>query len=167
MLNWNDVLAFAANGNPSPDKRVEKTEKQWKEQLTVEQFYVTRKHGVKHSFVHDLCQIHSPGLYACVCSNTLLFDFTVKFDSGTSWPSFKQPIKENSLKYIKDDSFGMARIEAQCNVCDAHLGYVFPDGPAPSGLRYCINRETVMNRLNLDDLIPFLKLPEKLVDAFI
>jgi peptide-methionine (R)-S-oxide reductase len=77
----------------------------------------------------------------------LLFDSTEKFDSGTGWPSFTQPVKENGVKYIKDGSFGMVRIEAQCNVCDAHLGHVFPDGPAPSGLRYCMNGEALTKEL--------------------
>lgn len=147
MLNWNNVIAFATNGNPAPDRRVEKSEEEWKAQLTAEQFYVTRKHGTEASFSHDLCRSYDPGLYSCVCCNTLLFDSTEKFDSGTGWPSFTQPVKENGVKYIKDSSFGMVRIEAQCNVCDAHLGHVFPDGPAPSGLRYCMNGEALTKEL--------------------
>lgn len=144
MLNWNNVLAFAKNGNPAPDKRVEKTENEWKELLTAEQFYVTRKHGTERSHSHDLCKSWDAGIYSCVCCNTLLFDSTEKFESGTGWPSFTQPIKENNVKYINDSAFGMVRIEAQCNVCDAHLGHVFPDGPAPSGLRYCMNGEALV-----------------------
>lgn len=147
MLNWNDLIAFANKGNPVPDRRVEKTEEQWKEQLTAEQFYVTRKNGTEHSFSHELCRSYEPGLYACICCNSLLFDSTVKFDSGTGWPSFNKPFKENSIKYISDCSHGMIRIEAQCNVCDAHLGHVFPDGPAPSGLRYCMNGESLIKNV--------------------
>jgi len=78
-------------------------------------------------------------LYACVCCGTKLFDSRVKFESGTGWPSFTQPVSEDVIKYIKDTSFGMFRVEVECNVCDAHLGHVFPDGPPPSGLRYCTN----------------------------
>lgn len=144
MLNWNNVIALADNGNHAPERRVEKTEEEWKAQLTPEQFYVTRKHGTEASFSHDLCRSYTAGLYSCVCCNTLLFDSTEKFESGTGWPSFTQPVQENRVKYIKDSSFGMVRIEAQCNVCDAHLGHVFPDGPEPSRLRYCMNGEALV-----------------------
>jgi peptide-methionine (R)-S-oxide reductase len=144
MLTWNNVIALAEKGNLPPERRVEKTEAEWKAQLTADQFYVTRKHGTEASFSHDLCRSYTAGLYSCVCCNTLLFDSTEKFESGTGWPSFTQPIQENRVKYIKDGSFGMVRIEAQCNVCDAHLGHVFPDGPEPSGLRYCMNGEALV-----------------------
>lgn len=144
MLNWNDVIAFATNGNPTPDRRVEKTEKEWESLLTAEQFRVTRKRGTERSFSHDLCRSYDPGLYSCVCCSNLLFDSSEKFDSGTGWPSFAQPVQINSVKYIMDNSFGMTRVEVQCNNCDAHLGHVFPDGPAPSGLRYCMNGEALV-----------------------
>ncbi len=139
MLNWNSVIRFANNGNPTPPKRVEKTEQEWSNLLTPEQFQITRKHGTEAPHTGEFCEIHKPGLYACVCCETKLFDSRVKFESGTGWPSFTQPIEENVIKYIKDTSFGMVRVEVQCNVCDAHLGHVFPDGPPPSGLRYCTN----------------------------
>ena len=90
-----------------------------------------------------LCSIHEAGKYSCVCCGTPLFDSTIKFESGTGWPSFTQPITENAIKYEKDSSFGMVRVEVMCNTCDAHLGHVFPDGPEPSGLRYCINSESM------------------------
>ncbi|KEQ29015.1 PilB [Pedobacter antarcticus 4BY] len=144
MLNWDNVIDLADNGNHAPERRVEKTEEEWKAQLTAEQFYVTRKHGTEASFSHELCTSYDAGLYSCVCCNTLLFDSTEKFESGTGWPSFTQPVQENRVKYIKDGSYGMVRIEAQCNVCDAHLGHVFPDGPKPSGLRYCMNGESLI-----------------------
>ncbi len=86
-----------------------------------------------------MCSLFEPGLYACVCCDTLLFDSEEKFESGTGWPSFTQPFKNNAIAYHSDRSFGMHRVETTCNTCDAHLGHVFPDGPAPSGLRYCIN----------------------------
>jgi methionine-R-sulfoxide reductase len=86
-----------------------------------------------------MCNAFEPGLYECVCCGTLLFDGSEKFDSGTGWPSFTQPIKENAIAYNADHSHGMTRVETVCNTCDAHLGHVFPDGPSSSGLRYCMN----------------------------
>lgn len=139
MLRWIDVLKFAANGTPAPDREVKKTEDEWKAILTPEQFRVTRLHGTERPFSSEMCERFEPGKYACVCCGTLLFDSGEKFDSGTGWPSFTQPIQENAVAYRKDDSAGMSRVETLCNICDAHLGHVFPDGPEPSKLRYCIN----------------------------
>lgn len=138
-MNWNDVIHYAQTGSPEPDKRVEKTEAEWKAQLTPEQFYITRQKGTERAFTGQYCEAHQPGKYACSCCNTLLFDSNLKFESGSGWPSFTEPVKDNVIKYEKDTSFGMVRVEVMCNVCDAHLGHVFPDGPAPTGLRYCIN----------------------------
>ncbi len=143
MLNWNNVIAFASNGNPVPDKRVEKTEEEWKSILTPEQFRITRLKGTEAAGTGALCYAHDAGKYNCICCDTPLFDSTIKFNSGTGWPSFTQPIKENAIKYEKDGSYGMVRIEVMCNTCDGHLGHVFPDGPAPSGLRYCINSASI------------------------
>ncbi len=143
MINWNDVLEFAKNNNPIPDKRVEKTESEWKAILTPEQYRITRKKGTEPAHSGALCSIYESGQYNCICCDTPLFDSTIKFNSGTGWPSFTQPIQENALKYEKDGSFGMTRIEVLCNTCDAHQGHVFPDGPAPSGLRYCINSAAI------------------------
>jgi methionine-R-sulfoxide reductase len=143
MLTWNDVLKIEASGNLSPDSRVEKTEQEWKSILTPEQFRITRLKGTERSNTGEYCKIYDPGIYACVCCDTKLFDSNVKFESGTGWPSFSQPVKENAVKYEKDDSLGMTRIEAMCNTCDAHLGHVFRFGPKPSGLRYCINSESI------------------------
>ncbi|MCB0447470.1 MAG: peptide-methionine (R)-S-oxide reductase MsrB [Gelidibacter sp.] len=143
MLNWADVIRFATHGNPIPDKRVEKTEAEWREILTPEQFRITRKKGTEAPHSGALCSIYEAGKYNCVCCDTPLFDSTIKFNSGTGWPSFTQPIQENAIKYEKDSSFGMVRVEVMCNTCDAHQGHVFPDGPAPSGLRYCINSEAL------------------------
>jgi methionine-R-sulfoxide reductase len=139
MIKWNDILAFAQNSNPTPDKRVEKTEEEWKSELTEEVFHVTRQHGTERAFSSDMCSKFEPGAYKCACCSSLLFDGDQKFESGTGWPSFTQPVKENAIAYILDRSFGMTRVETICNVCDAHLGHVFPDGPEPSGLRYCMN----------------------------
>ncbi|HTB23912.1 MAG TPA: peptide-methionine (R)-S-oxide reductase MsrB [Puia sp.] len=143
MLNWNDVLNFANKGNPKPDRRVEKSDDEWKNILSPAQFRITRKKDTEAKFSGGLCSLYSPGKYNCICCNSELFDSGIKYDSKTGWPSFSQPIKENAIKYAKDNSFGTIRIEVLCNVCDAHLGHVFPDGPAPSGLRYCINSESI------------------------
>ncbi len=143
MIKWIDVLKFANNGNPTPDKKVEKTEEEWRASLTPKQFEITRHHGTERAFSGELCHRYDPGTYACICCDTILFDSNSKFDSQSGWPSFTQPAKENSIKYIRDDSFGMRRIEVQCNTCDAHLGHVFQDGPEPSGLRYCINSVSI------------------------
>ena len=139
MINWNDVIKYANHGNPEPPRRVEKTDAEWKEILSPEEYRVARQKGTERAHSSDMCTIFEPGKYACLCCGTELFDSTVKFDSGTGWPSFTQPIELNHVAYTKDISFGMVRVETTCNVCDAHLGHVFPDGPAPSGLRYCIN----------------------------
>jgi len=146
MLNWNNIISLATKGNLEPSRRVEKSEEEWAAQLTAEQFYVTRKHGTERSFSNDMCSRFEPGLYSCVCCDSLLFDANEKFESGTGWPSFTQPIAANSVKYIKDVSYNMIRVEVQCNVCDAHLGHVFPDGPAPSGLRYCMNGASLVKQ---------------------
>jgi methionine-R-sulfoxide reductase len=139
MLNWNSIIQFTKNGNPEPDKKVVKTEAEWKAQLTEEQYRITRLKGTERPHSSELCSLFEPGIYGCVCCDTLLFDGSEKFESGTGWPSFTQPIKENAVGYVKDISFGMIRIEAVCNTCNAHLGHVFPDGPEPTGLRYCMN----------------------------
>jgi methionine-R-sulfoxide reductase len=139
MLQWLDVLKFAKNGNPAPDRKVVKTDEEWQAQLTSEQYAVTRQKGTERPFSSEMCSLFEPGLYACVCCDTLLFDANEKFESGTGWPSFTQPPQENAIAYHADDAYGMRRIETVCNTCDAHLGHVFPDGPAPSGLRYCMN----------------------------
>jgi len=139
MLNWKAVLNYAKAGNPLPDNLVTKTDAEWRQQLTDEQFRVTRTAGTEMPFSSAMCSLFEPGIYACVGCGTLLFDASEKFQSGTGWPSFSQPIKENAIAYHADISFGMTRVETLCNCCGAHLGHVFPDGPQPSGLRYCMN----------------------------
>lgn len=139
MLTWTDVLAHARDGNPPPDRRVERSDDEWKERLTPEQFRITRGRGTERPFSSEICSLFEPGLYACVCCDEVLFDASEKFESGTGWPSFTQPIRSNAVASHLDDSLGMRRVESACNTCDAHLGHVFPDGPPPSGLRYCIN----------------------------
>jgi methionine-R-sulfoxide reductase len=139
MLKWSDVLKLARHGNLEADGKVVKSDDEWRAQLSSEQYYVTRQHGTERPFSSQMCSLFEPGLYACVCCETLLFDASEKFESGTGWPSFTQPIRENAIAYHADNSFGMVRVETVCNTCEAHLGHVFPDGPAPSGLRYCMN----------------------------
>jgi peptide-methionine (R)-S-oxide reductase len=139
MLNWKEVVRLAKEGNLPPAKRVEKTTFEWREQLSEEQYRVTRTAGTERPFSSEMCTKFEPGIYACVCCNNLLFNASDKFDSGTGWPSFNQPLTPEAIAYNSDESHGMIRVETVCNVCDAHLGHVFPDGPAPSGLRYCIN----------------------------
>jgi methionine-R-sulfoxide reductase len=143
MLKWIDVLRLSNKGNLTPPKRIEKSDEEWKRILTTEQFQIARLKGTERAFTGEYCEAHTPGLYACVCCGTLLFDSTVKFESGTGWPSFTQAVEDNVIKYHKDSSYGMVRVEVMCNVCDGHLGHVFPDGPEPSGLRYCINSASI------------------------
>lgn len=139
MLTWEDVIRFGTQGNPAPPRRVEKTPEQWREQLTADQFAVTREKGTERAFSSPMCSLFEPGEYACVCCDTLLFNSETKFESGSGWPSFDQPVAENVIAYHRDDSLAMSRVETVCAVCDSHLGHVFPDGPEPSGLRYCMN----------------------------
>jgi peptide methionine sulfoxide reductase msrA/msrB len=139
MLKWSDVIRFSTKGNPVPPSRVEKSEQEWRKQLTAEQYQVARLKGTERAFTGEYCEAHEPGLYACICCDTPLFDSRLKFESGTGWPSFTQPVEENVVAYHKDVTYGMVRVEVLCNVCDAHLGHVFADGPEPSGLRYCTN----------------------------
>ncbi|ADR20792.1 peptide-methionine (R)-S-oxide reductase [Marivirga tractuosa] len=142
-MNWNDVIKFANNGSPEPPKRVKKTDLEWKSILSPEEYRVTRKKGTESAFSGEYCEAHEAGLYACRCCETTLFDSTLKFESNSGWPSFTEPFENNVIKYEKDVSFGMIRVEVLCNVCDAHLGHVFPDGPKPTGLRYCINSASI------------------------
>jgi peptide-methionine (R)-S-oxide reductase len=142
-MKWIDVLKYARHGSPAPDRRVEKTEAEWRAQLTPEQYRITRMKGTEYAFSGALCSIYDAGKYSCICCGTELFDSTLKYNSRSGWPSFTEPIRENAIKYEKDSSHGMDRVEVMCNVCDAHLGHVFPDGPPPSGLRFCINSESI------------------------
>jgi peptide-methionine (R)-S-oxide reductase len=143
MITWKNIIDYTVNGNPIPDRRVEKSDDEWKALLTPEQFRITRLKGTERPHTGQLCSIFDEGIYQCVCCQTELFDSTIKFNSSSGWPSFTQPIKENATQYIKDTSYGMVRVEVLCNTCDAHLGHIFPDGPEPSGLRYCINSESM------------------------
>ncbi|PLW82334.1 peptide-methionine (R)-S-oxide reductase [Kineobactrum sediminis] len=146
MLTWNDVLRFANEGNPAPDQTVERSDEEWAALLSPEQYHVTRQAGTERAFSNEMCSRFEPGDYSCVCCDTLLFAGDQKFESGTGWPSFTQPVAENAIAYHNDPSFGRNRIEALCNTCGAHLGHVFPDGPPPGGLRYCMNAAALQKR---------------------
>ncbi len=139
MLTWQDIENFVINGNPPSMQRVVKTGERWLSLLPNDVYEVTRNAGTERPFSSPMCTHFEAGIYACACCDTLLFDSTEKFDSGTGWPSFTQAIKANSVAYFNDDSLSRMRVEIKCNTCDAHLGHVFPDGPAPSKLRYCVN----------------------------
>lgn len=138
-MTWEKVLHFADKGNPEPPHRLELTESEWESRLSEKEYYVLRKKGTERAFTGEYCERHEPGLYACRGCGTPLFDSTEKFDSGTGWPSFTTPVEDNVIAYHLDRSYGMRRIEVLCNVCDGHLGHIFPDGPGPTFLRYCIN----------------------------
>ena len=119
--------------------KIKKTEQQWREQLPPESFNVARLHGTEAPFSGMYYDYKGEGTYKCICCETPLFDSSSKFDSGTGWPSYYEEIEEGSIKEVRDEAYGMVRIEVLCAACDAHLGHVFPDGPEPTGLRYCIN----------------------------
>ncbi|MGA2185189.1 MAG: peptide-methionine (R)-S-oxide reductase MsrB [Bryobacteraceae bacterium] len=121
-----------------PDK-VRKTDAEWRAQLTPEEYAVARRKGTEPAFTGRYWNHHEPGVYRCVCCGTPLFHSSEKFDSGTGWPSFCAPTAEENVRTESDGSLFMERTEVLCAACDAHLGHVFPDGPAPTGLRYCMN----------------------------
>ncbi len=115
------------------------TDIDWRAKLSPEQYYVTREKGTERPFTGAYWNTTTPGTYGCVCCGTPLFDATQKFDAGCGWPSFSQPLQDANIAEVRDTSHGMIRTEVMCQHCGAHLGHVFPDGPPPTGLRYCIN----------------------------
>ena len=119
--------------------KVEKSEAEWREQLTPEQYYVARKHGTERAFTGPNWDTKEAGLYSCVACGNALFRSETKFESGTGWPSFYTPVEPEAVSEHKDRAFFMTRTEIRCADCDSHLGHVFNDGPKPTGLRYCMN----------------------------
>lgn len=120
-------------------ERLRLSEEEWRQRLTPEQFEVTRRGGTERAFTGKYNDCKDPGVYRCVCCDAPLYDSETKYDSGSGWPSFWQPVSEDAVRYEEDRSLGMRRTEVLCARCDAHLGHVFPDGPPPTGIRHCIN----------------------------
>ncbi len=140
------VKAFNSEGSlvgPLDLPRVEKSDAEWKAQLTPEQFAIARAHGTERPFCGTLLDNKKTGVYSCICCDLPLFASNAKFDSGTGWPSFFQPIADENVATKADRSYGMVRVEILCARCDCHLGHVFPDGPAPTGQRHCVNSESL------------------------
>lgn len=119
--------------------KVKKTDAEWKEILTPLQYLVTRQHGTERAFSSPDFDTKIPGVFRCICCNQALYRSSAKYESGTGWPSFFEPISKDAILLEQDQSYGMKRTEVLCSSCHAHLGHVFPDGPPPTGLRYCMN----------------------------
>lgn len=144
MLRWKDVLTYAKYGNPEPARRIAHPEAEWARLLAPAQYQVLRQAVTEPPYRNAYCRSYAPGRYACAGCGSLLFEAETKYHAISGWPSFRQPASRAAISYFFDESFGMQRIEARCNACDGHLGHVFADGPAPSGLRYCINSASLV-----------------------
>lgn len=139
LLRWRDVLTYARYGNPEPPHRLELTETEWAARLTARQFRVLRGAETEPAYRNEFCRSYAPGRYCCAGCGQLLFDSDTKYHAISGWPSFTQPASRHALRFQFDDSHHMHRVEVRCNMCAGHLGHVSADGPAPAGLRFCIN----------------------------
>ncbi len=140
------IVPFDDRGNPQPavtQKRIVRTDAEWKKLLTPDQFYVTRRESTDTPYTGMMYKSHDRGIFRCVCCANAVFSSDAKFDSGTGWPSFSAPIAKQNISTRRDTSMMMDRIEVHCTLCLAHLGHVFDDGPEPTGLRYCINESSL------------------------
>ena len=133
------MLGDSMSDSAQKTEKIEKTDAEWRQQLTPEQYHVTREKGTERPFTGALYQNHADGIYRCVACDAELFKSDTKFESGSGWPSFWLPVTTEAVETHEDTSLGMRRVEAMCARCGAHLGHIFPDGPKPTGLRYCIN----------------------------
>lgn len=136
------VVEFEDSGakkGAATTEKIAKSDAEWRKQLSEEQFEVARHAGTERAFTGEYYDLHDKGIYRCVCCGNALFSSETKFESGTGWPSFWAPIAEENIEMATDRTLGMARTEVRCKKCDAHLGHVFPDGPAPTRQRYCMN----------------------------
>ncbi len=133
------IIASGCTQAQTNNYTVKKSDAEWRKQLTAQQYQVTRKKGTEPAFTGKYWDNHKAGIYSCIGCAQELFTSSTKFESGTGWPSFWQPIAKKNVEEITDDSFGMQRTEVNCSRCGAHLGHVFDDGPKPTGLRYCMN----------------------------
>ncbi|MFT4114347.1 peptide-methionine (R)-S-oxide reductase MsrB [Silvibacterium sp.] len=136
------IAQFSASGQRTglvTVPTIVKTDAEWRQQLSPEEYDVTRRAGTERAYTGEYWNLHDKGIYACICCGTALFSSDTKFESGTGWPSFWQPIAKENVQESSDDTLGMERTAVSCRLCDAHLGHVFDDGPQPTGLRYCMN----------------------------